>query len=87
MHILVWTVAGLVLMAAFVFAPIAAPGRATRAHFFIALWFVAALVNSALGFFQAGIPLINEVGAFLVVFGVPAVLAAYLARRAAPANF
>jgi hypothetical protein len=30
---------------------------------------------------QAGIPLLNEVGAFIPIFGVPALVAWYLSRR------
>jgi hypothetical protein len=30
---------------------------------------------------QAGIPLLNEIGAFIPIFGVPAAVAWYLSRR------
>ena len=60
-----------------------APGRprATGAALFIWVWLVAAILNGAVGVFRAGIPLINEIGAFIPIFGIPAVIAWYLAYR------
>jgi hypothetical protein len=34
---------------------------------------------------QAGIPMLNEIGAFIPIFGVPALVAWYLSRRFADA--
>lgn len=48
---------------------------------FIWIWLPAALVNSAVGYLQVGIPLANEIGAFALIFGIPAGVALYLSRR------
>ena len=42
---------------------------------------MASLLNGAVGVFRAGIPLINEIGAFIPIFGIPAAIAWYLAYR------
>ena len=55
--------------------------RASGAAVFIPAWFVAAVLNGAVGVFRAGIPLINEIGAFIPIFGIPAAIAWYLAYR------
>jgi hypothetical protein len=54
---------------------------ADGAQAFIWLWLVASLINGAYGYFGHNIPLINEVGAFIVIFGVPAGAAWYLSKR------
>ena len=41
----------------------------------------ASILNGAVGVFRAGIPLINEIGAFIPIFGIPAAIAWYLAYR------
>ena len=48
---------------------------------FIWVWLVAAILNGAVGVLRAGIPLINEIGAFIPIFGIPAAIAWYLAYR------
>ena len=45
------------------------------------VWLVASIVNGAFGVMHAGIPVINEIGAFIPIFGVPAALAWYLAYK------
>jgi hypothetical protein len=45
------------------------------------VWLIASIANGAVGVSLAGIPLVNEVGAFIPIFGVPAAVAWYLARR------
>jgi hypothetical protein len=82
MHILMVVVAGLAGLAVFYFgATLMARPRATGAAVFIPVWFVAAVLNGAVGIFRAGIPLINEIGAFIPIFGIPAAIAWYLAYR------
>ena len=39
------------------------------------------IANGVVGVVQAGIPLLNEIGAFIPIFGVPAAVAWYLSRR------
>jgi hypothetical protein len=82
MHILMVVVAGLVALAVFYFgATLMGSPRATGAALFIWAWLVAAILNGAVGVFRAGIPLINEIGAFIPIFGIPAAIAWYLAYR------
>jgi hypothetical protein len=45
------------------------------------VWLAASILNAAVGVTQAGIPLINEIGAFVPIFGIPAAAAWYLAFR------
>ena len=82
MHILMVVVAGLVGLVAFYFgATLMGRPRATGATLFIWVWLVAAILNGAVGVFRAGIPLLNEIGAFIPIFGIPAAIAWYLAYR------
>jgi hypothetical protein len=48
---------------------------------FIWLWLAVAVANGIYGYARAGIPLLNEIGAFIPIFGIPAVLAWLLATR------
>jgi hypothetical protein len=48
---------------------------------FIWAWLAASVVNGAVGVLRAGIPLVNEIGAFIPIFGIPAALAWYLAYK------
>jgi hypothetical protein len=58
------------------------PGRAIDgAWVFIWGWLVAALANSAFGYFRAGFPLLTEIVAFLSVFVPPALVAWLVSRR------
>jgi hypothetical protein len=54
------------------------------ARVFIWLWLVASVINSGIGFFRYNIPLLNEMGAFIVIFGVPAAVAWYLSKKFTP---
>jgi hypothetical protein len=82
MHVLMFVVIGLVALAAFYFGA-ALFGRSgqTGAFVFIWAWLAASLVNGAVGVLRAGIPVLNEVGAFVAIFGIPAALAWYLAYK------
>jgi hypothetical protein len=51
------------------------------AYAFIWVWLAAALVNGGVGSFYVGIPLINELAAFVPIFGIPAGVGWYLSRR------
>jgi hypothetical protein len=82
MHILMVVVAGLVGLAVFYFgATLMGRPRASGAAVFIWAWLIAAILNGAVGVFRAGIPPINEIGAFIPIFGIPAAIAWYLAYR------
>jgi hypothetical protein len=81
-HILTVVVFGLVALAAFYFGAglLHRSGR-TGAWLFIWVWLAASLLNGAVGVARAGIPVLNEIGAFIPIFGIPAALAWYLAYR------
>jgi ABC-type sugar transport system ATPase subunit len=51
------------------------------AKHFIWVWFLSSLVNGAAGYFRVGIPLLNEIAAFIPIFGIPAAAAWFLSRR------
>jgi hypothetical protein len=82
MHILMLVVIGLVFLAVFIFgARLLNRSEKSGATAFIWLWLVASIVNGAFGITRAGIPIINEIGAFVPIFGIPVALAWYLAYR------
>ena len=82
MHILIVVVIGLLALAAFYFgAGLVGASSKAGAFAFIWLWFVASVGNGAFGVLRAGIPVLNEVGAFIPIFGIPAVVAWYLAYK------
>jgi hypothetical protein len=82
MHIIMLVAVGLVVLAAFYFgASLFGRTRQTGAAAFIWVWLAASIVNGGAGVAYAGIPLINEIAAFIPIFGVPAALAWYLAYR------
>ncbi len=83
MHILMVTIAGLILLAIMHFGPRLIGRSFAGTKPFIWVWLVLAIANGLYGHFQAGIPLINEIGAFIPIFGIPAGLALYLSRQAA----
>jgi hypothetical protein len=56
-------------------------GLASGATVFIPLWFVGAGINMWLGVKKAGYSFTEEVPFFLLVFGVPAAVAIFLAWR------
>ena len=82
MHIAIVVAGGLIALAAFYFgARLFGWAPATGAAVFIWAWLAASLLNGAVGVLRAGIPVINEVGAFVLIFGIPAAAAWYLAYR------
>jgi hypothetical protein len=84
MHILMLVVFGFIALAVFVAGASMfnrRGGSLNGAEIFIVVWLVAALVNSVVGVVYAGSPLLNEAGAFVVIFGLPAAVAWYLSRR------
>lgn len=85
LHVLTWTVAGLVLLAAFIAVTALANSGGARVPFdgvrvFPWVWLVAALGNAISGWANHGIPLVNEIAAFVPIFGIPA-LASWCWRR------
>ncbi len=88
MHIVMLIAFGLLALAAFV-----AIGRALGSRgvsysapkLFIWVWFAASLLNGAIGVVGAGVPLINEIGAFIPIFGIPAGIAWWLVHAATAA--
>jgi hypothetical protein len=82
MHIVIVTVGGLAALAMlYLGARMFGWAPATGAIVFIWAWLAASILNGAVGVFKAGIPVINEVGAFVLIFGIPAAAAWYLAYR------
>jgi hypothetical protein len=85
MHIVIVVIGGLIGLAAFWFGyRMYRRPPARGAALFIGVWLIAAVLNGAVGVFRAGIPLINEIGAFIPIFGIPAAIAWYLAYRHEP---
>ena len=82
MHIVTLVLLGLVFLAAFYFgARLMGRTPAQGAAVFLWVWLASSLLNAVVGVVHAGIPVINEVGALVPIFGIPAVVAWYLARR------
>ena len=82
MHILMVVVFGLAALAVFFFgARLFNQSGQKGAVVFIGVWLIASILNGAVGVMRAGIPLINEIGAFIPIFGIPAAIAWYLAYR------
>jgi hypothetical protein len=82
MHIVIVVIGGLAGLAAFWFG-YRMFGRppARGAMLFIGAWLIASVLNGAVGVLKVGIPLMNEIGAFIPIFGIPAAVAWYLANR------
>ena len=80
MHILMLLIAGLVLLALMHFGPGLFGKTFDGAKLFIGVWLVVAVLNGLYGHFSAGIPIINEIGALIPIYGIPAALAWYLMR-------
>jgi hypothetical protein len=79
------TVGGLIALAMFYLgARLFGWAPATGAVVFIWAWLAASILNGAVGVLKADVPLINELGAFVVIFGIPAAIAWYLAYRYGP---
>jgi hypothetical protein len=82
MHIVLVVFVGLVALVAFYFgAPLWSRSRQTGALVFIWVWLTAALINGVVGVMRAGIPVLNEIAAFIPIFGIPVLAAWYLATR------
>ena len=82
MHILMLTVGGLVLLGLCYFGPSNLfATKATATMTFIWVWLAISIGNALYGHFRAGIPILNELGAFLPIFLIPAALAFYLMRH------
>ena len=82
MHILIVIVGGLAALALFYFGyRLAGHNPASGAALFIWVWLAASALNGCVGVLKAGIPVINEFGAFIPIFGIPAAAAWYLAYR------
>jgi apolipoprotein N-acyltransferase len=86
MRTIVIILIGLVLLAAWLLvARSVSKGRPetvrTALLAFIAVWFVAAAINLWIGVSQAGYSFLEELPIFLVIFGIPAVLAVFAGRK------
>ena len=82
MHILIVIIGGLSALAMFYLGyRLAGHSPAAGAALFIWVWLAASILNGFVGVFTAGIPVINEIGAFILIFGLPAAAAWYLAYR------
>jgi hypothetical protein len=84
MHIVWVVVFGLVALGVFVAATVVLrrSGFAIDgALIFIWVWLAASLVNGAIGVAYANIPIVNEIAAFIPIFGIPAIAAWYVSRR------
>jgi hypothetical protein len=84
MHVVMFVAFGLLALAAFWLIAWLLNRRGFSldgAGIFIPVWLLSALVNAAVGFAHVGIPLVNEIGAFIPIFGIPAAIAWYLSRR------
>ncbi len=82
MHIAMLVVAGLILLAILHYGPALVGLSFNGAFAFLWIWFAISVLNGLYGHFRAGIPAINEIGAFFPVYLIPAALAFYLVRRA-----
>ena len=82
MHILMFVVIGVALLAVMHYGPRFADLQFDGAWTFIWIWVVVSVVNGVYGHMHAGIPVLNEIGAFIPIFGIPGALAWYLRRRA-----
>ena len=81
MHILMFVVIGVALLAVMHYGPRLAGLEFTGTLAFIWVWLVISVLNGLYGHFRAGIPVLNEIGAFIPIFGILAVLAFILMRQ------
>ncbi len=83
MHVLTLIVAGLVLLS-LVYGVARSTGRRFRnlLPYYLAVWFVASLANLWIGVTRAGYSVAEEALVLIPVFGIPALAAFLLARRA-----
>lgn len=82
MHTLMWVVSGLIALGIFVLAAVLL-GRsiADGARVFLLPWLAASVVNMLLGLYWANVPFSTELPVLVVVFGVPAAVAWFVAKR------
>lgn len=82
MHTLMWVVSGLIALGIFVLAAVLL-GRsiADGARVFLLPWLAASVVNMLLGLYWANVPFGIELPMLVVVFGVPAAVAWFVAKR------
>jgi hypothetical protein len=81
MRTLIIIVAGIVLLGLFAFAGSRFGGAASMvmaAKIFIPLWLIAALINMWVGVSRAGYSIGEEFPVFLVIFLIPAAIAAFI---------
>jgi hypothetical protein len=81
MHILMFVAIGVVLLAVMHFGPRVAGLTVAGAGYFIWVWLAVSVLNGLYGHLRVGIPVLNEIGAFIPIFGIPAALAWLLLRR------
>jgi|SRR5215813_977074 len=82
MHIAIVVAIGLVLLGVFFFlASLIGKGGPSGAYVFIWVWLVVSIANGTYAVTSAGVPLINELGAFIPIFGIPVMIAWYLAFK------
>jgi hypothetical membrane protein len=82
MHTLMWVVGGLVALGVFVLAAVLLGRRiADGARVFIWPWLAASVVNMLIGMYWANVPFSVELPVLVVVFGAPAAVAWFVARR------
>jgi hypothetical protein len=82
MHIAMVVVVGLIVLTAFFFgASLIGKGGPSGAFVFLWVWLIVAVGNGIFGVVRAGIPVLNEIAAFIPIFGIPAAIAWYLAYR------
>jgi len=84
-HMAVLVVIGLAVVGVFVItAGMMGASRTAAARASIRAWLAAAIANALYGVFGAALPRVNELAAFVPVFGVPALVAYLLSRFLSP---
>lgn len=82
MHTLVIVACGLVALGIFVLAALLlGRGMADGARVFVWPWLVVSLINMLIGLYGAGVPLSIELSVLVIVFGGPAAVAWFVARK------
>ena len=76
-----FVVIGVALLAVMHYGPRFADVNFEGTRYFVWVWLVISVLNGFYGHVRAGIPALNEIGAFVPIFGIPAALAWYLMRR------
>lgn len=82
MQIVMVVIAGLIVLTLFFFvSSLIGKGGPAGAFVFIWVWLAVAIANGVFGVVYAGIPVLNAIGAFIPIFGMPALIAWYLAFK------